>query len=156
MSEEPKQPRQPIIALRVLLVTFFVLASFGALGAKLYLEQVVNAEKWVARVRKSSSVSVRIPSVRGEIRDRNGIRLVSNRTSYGVDFYLPQIVRGYRETHGNRVPRKAYRANIDEMPKDVQVADIVQILDTSIMPRLSELDISREYDPAVLDRHYRI
>jgi penicillin-binding protein 2 len=156
MTEEPKQPRQPIIALRVLLVTFFVLASFGALGAKLYLEQVVNAEKWVARVRRSSSVTVRVPSVRGDIRDRNGVKLVSNRTSYGVDFYLPQIVRGYRETHGNRVPRKAYRANIDEMPKDVQVADVVQILDTTIMPRLAELDISREYDPAVLDRHYRI
>ena len=39
---------------------------------------------------------MRIPSVRGEIRDRNGVTLVQNRASYEVDFYLPEMVKGYR------------------------------------------------------------
>ena len=42
---------------------------------------------------------MRIPSVRGEIRDRNGITLVANRASYEVDFYLPDMVRGYQDQH---------------------------------------------------------
>ena len=56
-------------------------------------------------------VTVRIPSVRGEIRDRNGITLVANRASYEVDFYLPDMVRGYGRQHGHgaddRVPRRS-------------------------------------------------
>ena len=47
-------------------------------------------------VAAKASVTVRIPSVRGEIRDRNGVTLVGNRASYEVDFYLPDMVKGYR------------------------------------------------------------
>ena len=152
MSEEP---RNPWISIRVLVIALFMLACFGALGARLYMEQVVHTKGWSARVQKSSNVSVRIPSVRGEIRDRNGITLVANKTSYGVDFYLPEIVKNYREKHGQKVPHIEYRANIDEMPKDVQSADVVQILNTSVIPQLSKIEIARDYNAGQLDRHYR-
>ncbi len=155
MIENTPEIRNPWIWLRVLVVALFMLACFGALGAKLYVEQVIRHETWAARVKKSSNVTVRIPSVRGEIRDRNGIRLVANRTSYGVDFYLPQIVQGYREQHGNKIPRVTYRTNIEEMPKDVQVADVIQILNSSVISRLVELDIARDYNTTQVDRHYR-
>ena len=149
------EARNPWISVRVLFIALFMLACFGALGAKLYMEQVVRTKSWAAKVQKSSSVSVRIPSVRGEIRDRNNIVLVRNKTSYGVDFYLPEIVKNYRDTHHNNVPHVVYRANIDEMPKDVQSADVVQILNTSVIPNLTKLDIARDYNAAQLDRHYR-
>jgi len=32
-----------------------------------------------------------------EIRDRNGITLVANRASYEVDFYLPAMVKGFKD-----------------------------------------------------------
>ena len=57
-------------------------------------------QEWTARIQGSSEATVRIPSIRGEIRDRNGVTLVQNRASYEVDFYLPEMVKGYRERYG--------------------------------------------------------
>jgi cell division protein FtsI/penicillin-binding protein 2 len=60
---------------------------------------------------------VRIPSVRGEIRDRNGLTLVGNRASYEVDFYLPDMVRGYRQNFG-KPPMATYTAPVKQMLKE--------------------------------------
>ena len=106
-------------AIRVYVLGTFMLGMLGVLSAKLWHEQVTNAKKWSDRVRKSSSVTVRIPSVRGEIRDRNGITLVANRSSYGVDFYLPQMLEGYRELNGGKAPLVNYRTTRDGMQADV-------------------------------------
>ena len=43
--------------------------------------------------------------------------LVQNRASYEVDFYLPEMVKGYRERFGSP-PTAEYRAIISGMPKD--------------------------------------
>ena len=71
--------------------------------------QVAHGPEWTARIRGSSEATVRIPSIRGEIRDRNGVALVQNRASYEVDFYLPEMVKGYRQRVGtpphDRIPR---------------------------------------------------
>ncbi len=61
---------------------------------------MAHGPEWTAKIRGSSEVTVRIPSVRGEIRDRNGVTLVQNRASYEVDFYLPEMVKGYRQRVG--------------------------------------------------------
>ena len=53
------------------------------------------------KVASGSRITVRIPAVRGDILDRNGIPLVQNRASFDVDFFLPDMVRAYRESHGS-------------------------------------------------------
>ena len=78
---------------------------------------MAQGSEWTARIRGSSEATVRIPSVRGEIRDRNGVTLVQNRASYEVDFYLPEMVKGYRQRYG-RPPETQYRTTINGMPKD--------------------------------------
>ncbi|MFL6531240.1 MAG: hypothetical protein ACJ8KX_12275, partial [Chthoniobacterales bacterium] len=83
--------------LKVQIVGLFMLMGMGAVLFKLWLVQVAHGPEWTARIRGSSEVTVRIPSVRGEIKDRNGVTLVQNRASYEVDFYLPEMVKGYRE-----------------------------------------------------------
>jgi Cell division protein FtsI/penicillin-binding protein 2 len=40
--------------------------------------QVAHGQEWTSQIRGSSQVTVRIPSVRGEIKDRNGMSLVQN------------------------------------------------------------------------------
>jgi penicillin-binding protein 2 len=97
---------------------------------------------------------VRIPSVRGEIKDRNGLALVQNRASYEVDFYLPEMVKGYRERFGSP-PLTEYRATINGMPKDQKEPDIIKIVNGGIVPRLNDLDLARDYNAAKLQRHYR-
>jgi penicillin-binding protein 2 len=92
--------------------------------------------------------------VRGEIKDRNGLTLVQNRASYEVDFYLPEMVKGYRERFGPP-PLAEHRAIISGMPKDVKEPDIIRIVNDGIVPRLNDLDLARDYNAGQLQRHYR-
>src|SRR5436305_13889053 len=94
-----------------------MLVGLSVLLLRLWWVQVARGYEWTARIQSSSEATVRIPSVRGEIRDRNGISLVQNRASYEVDFYLPEMVKGYRDKYG-RPPMTEYRAIISGMPKD--------------------------------------
>ncbi len=169
----------PGLNMRVFVLALFMLAGLVVLTSKLWHEQVVEQTKWYDRVKTGSSVTVRIPSVRGEIRDRNGITLVANRSSYAVDFYLPQMVKGYRESFAELVkqdeelvkrdpskkhifPIASYRTTIDGMPDDVRVPDIVQIVNETVIPTFKDLNIASDpnvrkldYNADQLERHFR-
>ena len=103
---------------------------------------MAHGQEWTAQIRGSSQVTVRIPSVRGEIKDRNGLTMVQNRASYEVDFYLPEMVKGYRERFGSP-PTSEYRAIISGMPKNMKEPDIIKIVNDGIVPRLNDLDLVR-------------
>src|SRR5216110_3621794 len=139
---------------RIQLLGLLMLMGIGALGLKLWWIQVAHGQEWTSQLRGSSQATVRIPSVRGEIRDRNGLALVQNRASYEVDFYLPEMVKGYRERFGSP-PLTEYRATINRMPKDQKEPDIIKIVNGGIVPRLNDLDLARDYNAAKLQRHYR-
>jgi penicillin-binding protein 2 len=131
-----------------------MLMGMTALGLRLWWIQVAHGAEWTAQIRGSSQATVRIPSVRGEIKDRNGLTLVQNRASYEVDFYLPEMVKGYRERFGSP-PLAEHRAIISGMPKDVKEPDIIKIVNDGIVPRLNDLDLARDYNSKQLERHYR-
>src|SRR5438270_5922349 len=140
--------------LRIQFVGLLMLLGMGALTFRLWWIQVAHGAEWTAQIRGSSQATVRIPSVRGEIKDRNGLTLVQNRASYEVDFYLPEMVKGYRERFG-APPLAEHRAIISGMPKDVKEADIIKIVNDGIVPRLNDLDLARDYNSKQLERHYR-
>lgn len=131
-----------------------MLLGIGSIVAKLWLVQVAHGPDWTAKIRGSSEVTVRIPSIRGEIRDRNGVALVQNRASYEVDFYLPEMVKGYRQRVGSP-PLTEFRATINGMPKDMKEPDIVKIVNEGVVPRLDDLDLARDYNANKLQKHYR-
>ncbi|MDP9003558.1 MAG: penicillin-binding protein 2 [Verrucomicrobiota bacterium] len=139
---------------RLQFLALIMLLGLAALLGKLWLVQVAHGPEWTAKIRGSSEATVRIPSVRGEIRDRNGITLVQNRASYEVDFYLPEMVKGYREKMGPP-PLTEYRSTINGMPKDLKEPDIIRIVNTAVAPRLDDLDLARNYNAAQLQRHFR-
>src|SRR5499427_3549636 len=140
--------------LRIQFLGLFMLLGIGSLGLRLWWIQVAHGAEWTAQIRGSSQATVRIPSVRGEIKDRNGLTLVQNRASYEVDFYLPEMVKGYRERFGPP-PLSEHRAIISGMPKDVKEPDIIKIVNDGIVPRLNDLDLARDYNAGQLQRHYR-
>src|SRR5437588_1610452 len=140
--------------LRIQFVGLLMLMGMAALGLRLWWIQVAHGAEWTAQVRGSSQATVRIPSVRGEIKDRNGLTLVQNRASYEVDFYLPEMVKGYRERFGPP-PLEEYRAIINGMPKDMKEPDIIKIVNDGVVPRLDDLDLARDYNAGRLQRHYR-
>src|SRR5437868_12553830 len=139
---------------RLQFLAILILAGLSALVGRLWFVQVAHGPEWTAKIRGSSEATVRIPSVRGEIRDRNGMTLVQNRASYEVDFYLPEMVKGYRDRVGPP-PLTEYRTTINGMPKDLKEPDIVKIVNTGIVARLNDLDLARNYNSVQLQRHFR-
>jgi penicillin-binding protein 2 len=140
--------------LRIQFLGLCMLLGLGLIVLRLWWVQVARGYEWTARIQSSSEATVRIPSIRGEIRDRNGVALVQNRASYEVDFYLPEMVKGYRQRYG-RPPETQYRATINGMQKDLKEADIVRIVNNGVIPRLEDLDLARDYNANQLQRHYR-
>ena len=146
--------RRPSAEWRVIFLGFVMLCSFGVLVAKLWYEQVLRGAQWSKKIAGKSEVTVRIPSERGEIRDRNGITLVTNRASYEVDFYLPDMVRGYRKQY-KTVPTTEYLANIRNMKKKMREADMVKIVNETVISRLQQFDLAKDYNAEQLQKHYR-
>lgn len=132
-----------------------MLLGLGAIVLRLWGLQVMDSDKYSKRVGGHSTVKVRIPSVRGEILDRNGVPLVQNRASYNVDFYLPDMVKGFHERHGS-VPKVTEVRSIKGMPTDVEFPDILKIVNTGVVPRLQQLDLSRGYSQQRLKKHFDV
>jgi penicillin-binding protein 2 len=147
-------PRRITPLLRLQFLALLMLLGLGALALRLWWVQVARGAAYTARIRGSSEATVRIPSIRGEIRDRNGVSLVTNRASYEVDFYLPEMVKGYRQRYGSP-PQTEYRGMVSGMPKNLKEPDIVKIVNDGIVPRLDDLDLARDYNAAQLQKHYR-
>src|SRR5207302_10624359 len=95
-----------------------------------------------------------IASERGAVKGGTGLTLVQSRWSSEVDFYLPEMVKGYRERFGSP-PLTEYRATINGMAKDPREPDIIKIVNGGIIPRLNDLDLARDYNSGKLQRHYR-
>src|ERR1700724_581321 len=89
-----------LLDFRILFLAALFLVALAAIGIRLWWVQIRLCPTYKSRIQGSSEVTVRIPSVRGEIRDRNGVALVTNRPSYEVDFYLPDLVTGYKKQFG--------------------------------------------------------
>ena len=139
---------------RILFLGLLMLVALGGITLRLWYVQIARGAEYTARIGNRSQVSVRIPAVRGEILDRNGIKLVENRASFEVDFYLPDMVRAYRESRGD-VPMITYRGRVHNMPRDLPEADVVKIISEVVIPRLEELGVAEDFNANVLQIHYR-
>jgi len=142
---------------RILFIAVFVLLCLGGLIARLWWIEVVRGDYYLAKVKGGSQVTVRLPAVRGEIKDRNGIPLVENRASFEVDFYLPDIVRAYRQDHGKaplrdvKFRKKDRYGNLSEVPE----VDVPEIVNQTIIPKLQQLRLEQDYNADQLQTHYR-
>jgi len=128
--------------------------SLCVLLARMGYVQIAQGEMYRKRVRGHSQLTVRLPAVRGEICDRNGVPLVENRASMEVQFYLPDIVRSWKEEHGS-VPKLRYRGLVHGMPVNKEIPDIVKIVNESIVPRLEKLGLAGDYNTRKLQIHFR-
>jgi len=139
---------------RILVLALLVLVAMGAIAWRLWEVQVLKGSEYASRVSSGSQVTVRLPAVRGEILDRNGIKLVENRASFEVDFYLPDMVRAYKEAKG-ALPMVSYRGKVHNMPRDLKEADVVKIVSETVIPRLEEIGVAKDYSANALQIHYR-
>jgi penicillin-binding protein 2 len=138
---------------RLFFLAVLMFTALGTIVARLWVLQVMRGDFYAGKIGGKSQVTVRIPSVRGEIRDRNGIPLVQNRASYNVDFYLQDMVAGYRHRNGS-IPTLLERRTQRDMLKDVQIPDILKIVNNGVTPRLQDLDLAHDFNSKHLKNHY--
>ena len=141
---------------RLQLLALFVVLAVGGLVARLWWVQVIKGDQYSQKIRGGSQVTVRIPSVRGEIRDRNGVTLVGNRSSYQLEFYLPDMVNGYRRAVGPKaVPLIPATHTVRGMLQDTKEVDVVRIVNDVVQPQLTQLGIRQDYNAERLQKHFR-
>ncbi len=148
------QPLRRSPEFRLAVIGLIMLACFGLLAGQLWYVQVARGAEYTARIRGNSQVNVRLPAVRGEILDRHGVPLAVNRSSAVVEFYLPDLVRQYRETHGE-LPRHSYRTTVGGMMTEKDEPDIVKIVNDTVMPMLDKFGIRKKLNEEQLRLHYR-
>lgn len=150
--------KKGVPAFRILFLAGIILVGLGVLIGRLWWLQVVRGEYYTSKVRGGSQVTVRLPAVRGEIKDRNGVPLVQNRASFEVDFYLPDIVRAYEKEHGKAPVREVKFRRTDPrtgMLSEVAEKDIPAIVNETIIPRLQKLQLEQDYNAEKLQTHFR-
>ena len=143
------------IPYRIYFLGGLIFLAITTLAFRLWYVQIARGAEYTAKVASGSRITVRIPAVRGDILDRNGIPLVQNRASFDVDFFLPDMVRAYRDTHGS-VPMHTFRGTVRNMQKDMSEADVRRIVAEEIIPRLEELGVAQDYNADRLQIHYRL
>jgi penicillin-binding protein 2 len=148
--------KKSALAFRVGFLGVVMLAALGVIVARLWWVQIVMGSEYAAKIQGGSHVTVRLPAVRGEIMDRNGIPLVQNRSSFEIDLYLPDIEKAYKSEHGN-LPLRAEKLRIPVrgMLQDHDEVDIAKVVNTTIMKQLQALDLEEDYNAERMQVHYR-
>ncbi len=140
---------------RIQLIGLFFLLGISAVLGKLWYVQVIRHKFYTEKIRGSGEVTVRIPSVRGEIRDKNGIVLVGNRPSFSVDFMLDEMVKGYGEAFGRKnVPRAKHVFTVGGVYKETQEPDVAKIVQEIVLPRLEQLGLHEDFSVKQLVKHF--
>lgn len=140
---------------RLYLLALLVIAGFSLLVYRLYQIQVTEHEKWANKVPGSKFESVRIPGIRGEIKDRNGLTLVDSTPNYELRLDLREIVAAYLKTHEN-LPKVPWN-RIDQygLQESKTETDIVKVVEETVFPGLQELGLLADYSSNALRVHYR-
>lgn len=140
---------------RLYFLAFVVIAGFCVLVYRLYVIQVVNHEHYASRVPGSKFESVRLPGIRGEIKDRNGTVLVDSTPNYELQLDLREAVAAYRKAHGE-LPSHEWERFDRRGQREVRTEhDIVQIVEETVFPGLQELGLLADYSASSLRVHYR-
>lgn len=102
MYRRTDQPGPPIgnrLALRIAVFGGFALALFVVLFFRLWFLQVLNGDKYLAEAKNNRTREYRVSAPRGEILDRSGEKLVTNRTSLALQVNPRKLPEDPRRRH---------------------------------------------------------
>ncbi|MFT5468233.1 MAG: penicillin-binding protein 2 [Verrucomicrobiales bacterium] len=141
---------------RLYLLALLVVVGVSALVFRLYQIQVVEHQHWLKQLPGEKEVTVRVPGVRGEIRDRNGMILATNEASYDVTFDLREIEQQWRLDNPDiDRPKAEFDAHRSGMLRSNSETDMVEVVNQAVIPRLEELGLAKDFNATKLQMHYR-
>jgi penicillin-binding protein 2 len=140
---------------RLYFLAVLVMAGFCLLVYRLYRIQVTDYATWSARVPGSKFESVRIPGIRGEIKDRNGLTLVDSTPTYELQFDLREIVAAYLKTH-KRLPEYTWERFDSYGQKEIKTeTDIIAVVEATVFPGLQDQGLLADYSTSAMRVHFR-
>ncbi len=140
---------------RLYFLAALVLGGFCVLVYRLHHIQVVEYAAWAARVPGSKFESVRIPGIRGEIRDRNGLTLVDSTPTYELQLDLREAVAAYLKDHRSTPNYTWERFDRFGLREERTETDIIEVVETTVFPGLQELGLLADYSTSAMRVHYR-
>ncbi|NNE90607.1 MAG: penicillin-binding protein 2 [Verrucomicrobiales bacterium] len=143
--------------IRLYILALLVLGMFAVLVLRLYRIQIIEHNDYVKRVPGERFESVRIPGIRGEIKDRNGITLAESVRNYELQFDLKTIRDTFVKNFGyDRIPKREWeRIDKHGMKQKKKEDDIVQMVEETVFPGLAKLGLLAEYSSSAMQVHYR-
>ncbi len=139
--------------IRLYIFTMVLILGFGTLAQRLWNLSVERHDEFVNKVPGTKTLRVRIPGVRGEIKDRNGVALVSNKASFEVRIDLKTLVAEYKKQA--KLPEFEYYYLEQGIPRSKMETDIVAIVDEVIIGNLNKLGLAAPYNANQLRVQYR-
>lgn len=143
---------------RLHLLTLAMLCGFALLVYRLWSLQIDRHAEFVVKVPEARLQRARIPGVRGEIKDRNGLVLASNKASFEVQVNLREVYDEYvRQCRIKKmeVPTVAFEFLDRGLPRRRLEPDIVTMFQELIITRLNEMGLATPYNSDSLRVHYR-
>jgi penicillin-binding protein 2 len=125
MSRRPRSLWEREVV-RTRLLILYMLVAFGFLAGALWHVQIARGSKYQGDLNEQSIRRVRIPGMRGQILDRNGIVLADNRPSYCIALYLEE----FRQVLGKNNTQEKVIELIDDLapvlgrPPELTVQDV--------------------------------
>jgi penicillin-binding protein 2 len=141
---------------RLYVFGLIVAAGFAGLLWRLWVVQIDKHKKYAAALPRAGQVVRRLPGVRGDIRDRNGVPLATNQISYEIKLDLKEIELLYRSRHHNEVPMHTYEApdRYGTLRKRDE-PDIFRMYDEEVKPQLERLGLAEPINSDLMRRHWR-
>lgn len=139
---------------RLYILAFFLLGGFAALASRLFVIQIEQHDEYASKVPGHRFESIRVPGIRGEIKDRNGITLVDSTPNYELRFNLLEVVEAYKKEYG-KLPGSTYKVIHKGQARIRPETDIIEVVETMVFPGLQELGLLTDYSSSAMRVHYR-
>jgi penicillin-binding protein 2 len=143
---------------RLYLFTLAMLCGFGLLVFRLWSLQIDRREEFARMIPGAKRERARIPGPRGEIKDRNGVVLATNKASFEVRINLAEVVTEYKRVAKmlkTPVPEITFEIVERGIKRQKPELDIYKIFEETITARMLEMGVHKDYSVDSLRVHYR-
>ncbi|MDI1313555.1 penicillin-binding protein 2 [Prosthecobacter sp.] len=143
---------------RLYLFSLAMMCGFGLLVFRLWSLQIDRREEFAKMIPGAKKERARIPGPRGEIKDRNGIVLATNKASFEVRINLAEVVTEYKRLAKIKkaaVPEITFEISERGIKRMKPELDIYKIFEETITARMLEMGVHKDYSVDSLRVHYR-
>ncbi len=143
---------------RLYLFAFAMLCGFALLVFRLWSLQIDRREEFAKMIPGAKKERARIPGPRGEIKDRNGVVLATNKASFEVRINLAEVVTEYKrlaKQNKTGIPEITFEISERGIKRMKPELDIYKIFEETITKRMLEMGVHKDYSVESLRVHFR-